>query len=76
MLQLLRVVMSSMLAKVAGLLFLLLLLCIPLGEIDSINRARGDGGRGKHRGEQASVHRQVPRQKLASLPMRTRTRLC
>jgi len=45
MLQLLRVVMSSMLAKVAGLLFLLLLLCIPLGEIDSINRARGESQR-------------------------------
>ena len=45
MLQLLRAVMSSMLAKVAGLLFLLLLLCIPLGEIDSINRARGESQR-------------------------------
>jgi inner membrane protein len=33
------------LAKVAGLFFLLLLLCIPLGEIDSINRARGESQR-------------------------------
>ncbi|RSZ38187.1 MULTISPECIES: cell envelope integrity protein CreD [unclassified Variovorax] len=45
MLQLLKALQSSMLAKVAGLFFLLLLLCIPLGEIDSINRARGESQR-------------------------------
>lgn len=45
MLQLLKALQSSVLAKVAGLFFLLLLLCIPLGEIDSINRARGESQR-------------------------------
>ena len=45
MLQLFKAVLNSMLAKVAGLLFLLLLLCIPLGEIQSINRARGESQR-------------------------------
>lgn len=45
MLQLLKTLMNSVLAKVAGLFFLLLLLCIPLGEIDSINRARGESQR-------------------------------
>ncbi|MDP9601630.1 UNVERIFIED_ORG: inner membrane protein [Variovorax paradoxus] len=45
MFQLLKALQSSMLAKVAGLFFLLLLLCIPLGEIDSINRARGESQR-------------------------------
>lgn len=45
MLQLLKVLQSSVLAKVAGLFFLLLLLCIPLAEIDSINRARGQSQR-------------------------------
>ena len=42
MLQLLKALQTSVLAKVAGLFFLMLLLCIPLAEIDSINRARGD----------------------------------
>ena len=42
MLQLLKALQTSVLAKVAGLFFLVLLLCIPLAEIDSINRARGD----------------------------------
>ncbi|KQW58141.1 cell envelope integrity protein CreD [Variovorax sp. Root411] len=45
MLQLFKAMLNSMLAKVAGLLFLLLLLCIPLGEIHSINRARGESQR-------------------------------
>ncbi|MGE8200409.1 cell envelope integrity protein CreD [Variovorax sp. 2RAF20] len=45
MLQLFKAVLNSMLAKVAGLLFLLLLLCIPLGEIQSLNRARGESQR-------------------------------
>jgi inner membrane protein len=45
MLQLFRALQSSMLVKVAGLFFLLLLLCIPLAEIDSINRARGESQR-------------------------------
>lgn len=45
MLQFLRALQSSMLVKVAGLFFLLLLLCIPLAEIDSINRARGESQR-------------------------------
>lgn len=45
MLQLLRALQSSMLVKVAGLFVLLLLLCIPLAEIDSINRERGDSQR-------------------------------
>jgi len=39
MLQLLK---DSMLVKVAGLLFMVLLLCIPLEEIDRINRERGE----------------------------------
>jgi hypothetical protein len=45
MLQFLRALQSSMLVKVAGLFFLLLLLCIPLAEIDSINRGRGESQR-------------------------------
>ena len=45
MLQLLKALQSSMLVKVAGLFFLLLLLCIPLAEIDSINRERGESQR-------------------------------
>jgi len=45
MLQLLKALQSSMLVKVAGLFVLLLLLCIPLAEIDSINRARGESQR-------------------------------
>jgi len=45
MLQLLKALQSSMLVKVAGLFFLLLLLCIPLAEIDSINRGRGESQR-------------------------------
>ncbi|MGJ7573708.1 cell envelope integrity protein CreD [Variovorax sp. RB2P76] len=45
MLQFLRALQSSMLVKVAGLFFLVLLLCIPLAEIDSLNRARGDSQR-------------------------------
>ena len=42
MLQLLK---DSMLAKVGGLLLLVLLLCIPLAEIDRINNERGDSQR-------------------------------
>ncbi|MFH0132898.1 cell envelope integrity protein CreD [Variovorax sp. VaC1] len=45
MLQFLKALQSSMLVKVAGLFFLLLLLCIPLAEIDSINRERGESQR-------------------------------
>ncbi|QNK70334.1 cell envelope integrity protein CreD [Variovorax sp. PAMC26660] len=45
MLQFLRALQSSMLVKVAGLFFLVLLLCIPLAEIDSINRERGESQR-------------------------------
>ncbi|MBT2335810.1 cell envelope integrity protein CreD [Variovorax paradoxus] len=45
MLQLLKALQSSMLVKVAGLFFLLMLLCIPLAEIDSINRGRGQSQR-------------------------------
>jgi inner membrane protein len=45
MLQFLKALQSSMLAKVAGLFFLMLLLCIPLAEIDSINRGRGESQR-------------------------------
>jgi inner membrane protein len=41
MFQLFKALQSSMLAKVAGLLMLTLLLCIPLAEINSINRERG-----------------------------------
>lgn len=39
--QMLKALQGSMLTKVAGLLLLTLLLCIPLAEIDSINRERG-----------------------------------
>jgi len=42
MLQLLR---NSVLAKVVGLVLLTLLLCIPLSQIDSVNRGRGDSQR-------------------------------
>lgn len=45
MLQLIKALRDSMLTKVAGLLFLVLLLCIPLGEIDSINNGRGESQR-------------------------------
>jgi len=45
MLQLLKALQTSVLAKVAGLFFLVLLLCIPLAEIDSINRERGESQR-------------------------------
>ncbi|RQO53531.1 cell envelope integrity protein CreD [Variovorax sp. KBW07] len=45
MLQFLRALQGSMLVKVAGLFFLVLLLCIPLAEIDSINRGRGESQR-------------------------------
>ena len=45
MLQFLKALQASVLAKVAGLFFLVLLLCIPLAEIDSLNRARGDSQR-------------------------------
>jgi inner membrane protein len=45
MLQFLKALQSSMLVKVAGLFFLMLLLCIPLAEIDSINRGRGESQR-------------------------------
>jgi inner membrane protein len=41
MFQLFKALQSSMLVKVAGLLMLTLLLCIPLAEINSINRERG-----------------------------------
>jgi len=41
MFQLFKALQSSMLVKVAGLLLLTLLLCIPLAEINSINRERG-----------------------------------
>ncbi|RIX73660.1 cell envelope integrity protein CreD [Acidovorax cavernicola] len=42
MLQLLKALQSSVLVKVAGLCFLLLVLCIPLARIDDLNRARGE----------------------------------
>ncbi|KIQ28389.1 membrane protein [Variovorax paradoxus] len=45
MLQFLKALQASVLAKVAGLFFLVLLLCIPLAEIDSINRQRGESQR-------------------------------
>ncbi|MDM0008618.1 cell envelope integrity protein CreD [Variovorax sp. J22G73] len=45
MLQLFRALQSSMLVKVAGLFVLVLLLCIPLAEIDAINRERGESQR-------------------------------
>ncbi|MBJ2156020.1 cell envelope integrity protein CreD [Variovorax sp. IB41] len=45
MLQFLKALQASVLAKVAGLFFLVLLLCIPLAEIDSINRERGESQR-------------------------------
>lgn len=45
MLQLLMMLQRSMLAKVAGLLFLVLLLCIPLAKIDSISEGRGESQR-------------------------------
>ncbi|MFM9923845.1 cell envelope integrity protein CreD [Variovorax sp. H27-G14] len=45
MLQLLKALQTSVLAKVTGLFFLVLLLCIPLAEIDSISRARGESQR-------------------------------
>jgi inner membrane protein len=45
MLQLFRALQSSMLVKVAGVFMLVLLLCIPLAEIDSINRERGKSQR-------------------------------
>jgi inner membrane protein len=45
MLQFLKALQTSVLAKVAGLFFLTLLLCIPLAEIDSINNARGESQR-------------------------------
>ncbi|QSI28065.1 cell envelope integrity protein CreD [Variovorax sp. RKNM96] len=45
MLQFLKALQASVLAKVAGLIFLMLLLCIPLAEIDSINNARGESQR-------------------------------
>ncbi|MET3494022.1 cell envelope integrity protein CreD [Variovorax boronicumulans] len=40
-----KALQNSVLVKVAGLFFLVLLLCIPLAEIDSINRARGQSQR-------------------------------
>ncbi|MNS61337.1 Inner membrane protein CreD [compost metagenome] len=42
MLQLLKALQASVLVKVAGLFFLLLVLCIPLARIDDLNRARGE----------------------------------
>ncbi|MDQ0588469.1 cell envelope integrity protein CreD [Variovorax paradoxus] len=45
MFQLLKALQGSMLVKVAGLLMLTLLLCIPLAEINSINRERGHSQR-------------------------------
>lgn len=45
MLQLLKALQSSVLVKVAGLFFLLLVLCIPLARIDDLNRARGESQR-------------------------------
>ncbi|QFZ82537.1 cell envelope integrity protein CreD [Variovorax paradoxus] len=45
MLQLLKALQASVLVKVAGLFFLLLVLCIPLARIDDLNRARGESQR-------------------------------
>ncbi|HWT21225.1 MAG TPA: inner membrane CreD family protein, partial [Variovorax sp.] len=45
MFQLLKALQGSMLVKVAGLLMLTLLLCIPLAEINAINRERGNSQR-------------------------------
>jgi len=45
MFQLFKALQNSMLVKVAGLLMLTLLLCIPLAEINAINRERGHSQR-------------------------------